>query len=323
MNLLSRAWPLAAALALLAVPALPVPVALAQDAAGPAGGGGDSIVVEGERLTEKEARHRAAVFVRTLGVVQGERSVARWTNPICPRVKGLAPDHAALVEGWFRTIAGNAGARLAKGSCRTNLLIAFVDSGEGFMALVKDHRPTALFQVSSPDRRDLVGGDAPIRWWYTIGYGGGDGSRGDGGAVGDVPAVATGGNGQGGGSILPDGVPSGGSISSSLIRTTVIRAIQSATIVVDVNRAEGATLKAVTAFAAFVGLAEVKGTAEPPSASILNLFRDRKEASDLSYWDRAFLDELYTLALNRSGRRQRGRLIKAMVEGDAGAAGDD
>ncbi len=302
-------WPFPLALALMAAPP-----ALAQDDLAPAD---DSIVVEGERMTEKEARERAAVFVRTLGVVQGDRSVARWTGRLCLGVKGLAPDHAALVEGWFRTIADDVGARLVHGACRTNLLIAFVDSGEGFMRLVREHRPVTLFQVDGPDRRNLVGGDAPIRWWYAIGYGSGDGSRGDGGAVGDVSPVTTGGNGQGGGSILPDGIPVGGSITDSLVRTSVVRTIQSATIVVDVNRAEGATLKAVTAFAAFVGLSEVKGAAEPPSASILNLFRDRKNASDLSYWDRTFLKELYTLPLNRGGRRQRGRLIKAMVDGSA------
>jgi hypothetical protein len=286
--------------------------AFAQQAAtDPAASAEGDIVVEGERLTREEARHRAAVFVRTLGVVQGERSVARWTGPVCPRTKGLAPDHAALVEGWFRAIAERAGARLADKDCATNLLIAFVGNGDGFMALVKDHRPKTLFQVSGPDRQDLVGGDAPIRWWYTIAYGSGDG-----GGMSNTPSPVTGGNAEGGGSMLPDGVPVGGSVTGSLIRTGAIRSIAAATIVIDVNRAEGVPLKAATAFAAFVGLAEIKGSAEPPAASILNLFRDRQRASELSYWDREFLDELYRLALNRSGRRQRGRLIKAMVDSD-------
>jgi hypothetical protein len=227
------------------------------------------------------------------------------------------------VEGWFRTIAINAGAKLANGSCRTNLLIGFVDSGDEFMKLVKDYRPTTLFQVNGPDRQNLANGDAPIRWWYTIGYGGGDGARGDGGNLGNLPPVTTGGNGQGGGSILPDGVPFGGSITDSLIRTNVTRAIQSATIVIDVNRAEGVPLKAATAFAAFVGLAEVKGTAKPQSASILNLFQDRQNSTELSYWDRAFLDDLYTLPLNRSGRQQRGHLINAMLAGDPAQAGTE
>lgn len=294
-----------------------IPMAFAQDDRNVAQSSDAQIVVEGERLTEKEARQRATGFVRTLGVVQGDRSVARWTRRICPRVMGLSPQHAALVEGWFRDAAAKAGAKLASGKCDTNFLIAFVESGEAFMQSVKARRPTALYAVDNASRRSLVNGDAPVRWWYGTGFGGGDGSRPDGGSLAatSTPAGIAGG-GEGGSSMLPDGVPSGASISASMIRTSVVRTIESATIVIDVNQAQGATLDAVTKFATFVGLAEVKSTATPDSASILNLFSDRARVNELSDWDRAFLKELYVLPLNRSGRRHRGRLIAAMVDQD-------
>ncbi len=275
----------------------------------------DSIVVEGRRMTRKEVRERATGFVRTLGVVQGERSVARWQSPICPAILGVPGDVEQIAEAKVRAIIREVGAPLAKAGCDTNLLIAFVEDARDLMKLVADRRPKLLYQIQGPDRQDLVKGDAPIRWWHVT-----DAGTGGGAPTGGTPSPVTGGNAEGGGSILPDGVAGSAAYSSSLIQPAVTRTFAAATVVIDVHRAEGISLTAAMAYAAFVGLAEVKDSAAPPVTSILNLFGEGDRPKDLSFWDRQFLTGLYNLPLNRFGRTQRGHLIGAVVKGDSPTA---
>lgn len=278
---------------------------------------GDMIVVEGQRLTREQVRAKANDFVRKLGVVQGDRSVARWVEGICPKVMGLSPDHGRIVTDRLRATIRMIGAPLAKTDCDTNLLVAFVSDGKDMVAIINDRHPSRMAQVEGPERRALLESDAPIRWWYTIGIGSGDGAM-----TGATPSPVTGGNSESGSSMLPDGVPMGGSFASSLIRTQAVRILSAATVVIDVHRAEGVSLNAAADYAAFVGLAEVRGKAQPPVPSVLNLFALQDRARNLTDWDRRFLIELYDLPLNRFGRSQRGHLVKALVDEDGAGPAD-
>ncbi|WP_311269367.1 hypothetical protein [Sphingobium sp. WCS2017Hpa-17] len=284
----------------LALLLAPVP-ALAQE--------GETIVVEGQHLTREEVRAKANDFVRRLGVVQGSRSVARWVEGVCPKVKGLSPDHARIVVNRLRATIEAIGAPLAKENCDTNFLVAFVSDGKEVVSIIDNKAPGRMAQVEGPERRALLESEAPIRWWYMIGIGSGDGAM-----TGSTPSPVTGGNSEAGASMLPDGVPSGGSFAPSLIRTQAIRMLSAATVIIDVNRAEGVSLNAATNYAAFVGLSEVRGRTLPAVPSILNLFGPQDKAIDLTDWDRRFLTELYALPLNRFGRSQRGHLVKALVD---------
>lgn len=286
--------------------------ALAQSA-----GEEDMIVVEGQRLTREEVRAKANDFVRKLGVVKSQRSVARWVANICPRVKGLSPDHSRIVTDRLRATMKAMGAPLADKECDTNFLVAFVGDGKEMVSMIQAKQPIGLAQVEGPDRRALLESDAPIRWWYSISFGSGDG-----GGVATAPPPGAGGNSEAGAPMLPDGVPIGGSFAPSLVRTQAIRTISAATVIIDVNRAEGISLHAATQYAAFVGLAEIRGRALPQVPSILNLFAPQDSASDLTDWDRRFLVELYDLPLNRFGRAQRGQLVKALVDEDGADTAD-
>lgn len=274
----------------------------------------DMIVVEGQRLTREEVRAKANDFVRRLGVVQGSRSVARWVEGVCPKVKGLSPDHARIVVSRLRATIEAIGAPLAKENCETNFLVAFVGDGKEVVAIIDNKAPGRMAQVEGPERRALLESEAPIRWWYMIGIGSGDGAM-----TSTTPSPVTGGNSEAGASMLPDGIPSGGSFASSLIRTQAVRMLSAVTVIIDVNRAEGISLNAATNYAAFVGLSEVRGRTLPTVPSILNLFAPQDKAIDLTDWDRRFLSELYTLPLNRFGRTQRGHLVKALVDEDGGS----
>lgn len=258
----------------------PAPAAVAQGAPDPTLRSPDDIVVEGDRLTAQEKRKRANAFIRTLGVAPGnyaEDSVARWKMKLCPRAFGLSDDHAALVETWVRDTARTAGARVANGKCGANVLLLFVDDGAHFIRLFKARYPGQFADMPGPDIRDLVERERPIRWWYSV--------RKDSGGMG-------------------------------LIAPQSIRSIEGATIVIDVNKAEGATLRAVTDYAAFVALSGIRGRAGSQPQSILGLFDDREATRELSQRDRRFLTELYAMPHERKGRYQRGKLIGAMLKDD-------
>ncbi len=272
----------------------------------PGQGSEPTIIVEGERLTHAEVRKRAHSFVRTLGITTGERGAARWVAPICLRVRGVPDDIAAMVETHIRTVAMAAEAPLStRDDCKTNLLVAFVEDGREMAQFVSSRRPNTMYQVEGPARRDLTKGDQPIRWWYTIGAPPTSGSS------GDALSAATGG-GEGGISALPGGVPVFRSYSTSPFIPPA-RAIVAATVMIDVNRAEGISLASAAAYAAFVGLSEVRNVTEPPVASILNLFQPGG-AEGLTYYDSQFLSELYDMPLQRKGRTHRGYLVRAMAQ---------
>lgn len=275
----------------------------------------DDIVVQGQRLTRQEALTRAQGFVRTLGVVQGDRSLARWVEPICPKVIGLSAEHGRIVMDRLQATIRTIGAPLAKGTCDTNLLVAFVSDGKQMVNIIDQKQSRRMAQVQGPERRALLESDAPIRWWYMIDLGSGDGT-----GLGSNAPPGVGGNSDTGAPMW-DGIPTSQSYGSSLIRSPVIRMISAATILVDVNRAEGVPLTAVVDYAAFVGLAEVRARALPPLPSILNLFGAQPEEASgpnhvLTDWDRRFLVRLYTLPLNRLTSAQRNRLVNALLDED-------
>jgi len=251
----------------------------------------DDIVVQGQRLTRQEALTRAQGFVRTLGVVQGDRSLARWVEPICPKVIGLSAEHGRIVMDRLQA------------TIRT------------MVNIIDQKQSRRMAQVQGPERRALLESDAPIRWWYMIDLGSGDGT-----GLGSNAPPGVGGNSDTGAPMW-DGIPTSQSYGSSLIRSPVIRMISAATILVDVNRAEGVPLTAVVDYAAFVGLAEVRARALPPLPSILNLFGAQPEEASgpnhvLTDWDRRFLVRLYTLPLNRLTSAQRNRLVNALLDED-------
>lgn len=68
----------------------------------------DEIEVLGRRMREAEARREANDFVRRAGVANSENPVARWNTPVCPKVLGIQPEYAAIVESKVRAIAATA-----------------------------------------------------------------------------------------------------------------------------------------------------------------------------------------------------------------------
>lgn len=268
----------------------------------------ETIVVVGE--DEKQRRQELKDFVRELGVANGERTAARWVDPVCPTVTGLAPDHAAIVESRVRAIAREAGARVSKKRCDPNIVIAFSGDGGALARAIRSRAPARLSEVPVTDRSSLFDGRAPIRWWYAT-----EARDSSGIAASSILPPWTAGNSASGGSVLPmnDDSTVLNHYNPSLVSTRTMRALQAATVLVDANLAEGQTLSSIADYVALVALAEIQLDARPAN-SVLSLFSSPDGPKRMSSRDQAFLDALYRLPLDRHARQQRARLVNDMAK---------
>ncbi len=268
----------------------------------------DDITIVGTRETPDDTRRQAQAYVRQMGVAAGETPAARWVDPICPRAIGVAPAIAAQVAARVRAIAAAHDVPVARPRCRTNIVISFTADASGLVQRIARRSSRPLAQVPVTDRDALLGGTAPVRWWYETGVRGRDGIP-----ASDIPPPMAGTNGFGG-PILANGDQNSfvQHYTSSLISTQAVRAITGATVVVDVERASGISLDAVAAYAALVALAEVRVRDPAPRGSILALFEGRG-GRDLTAQDSAFLSGLYDLPLDRHARQHRSRLVRALI----------
>jgi hypothetical protein len=269
------------------------------------------VVVTGERLTPEEARSRAAAYVRAAGVANGDRSVARWIDPICPRVLGLEDKLARYLEGKVRAVATAAGAPLAAGKCTPNIAISFVTDASALVRSIAARQPRRMSEVTPSARDALSSGTAPIRWWYSTEVR----DKNGGPLLSMEPPFTSGGPGTTPGQVLPTGGDSKflATHSNSLVGTQVARAIRSATVIVDVGASTGARLDGVADYAALVALAEIRPSGNVRTDSILGLFDAPVAPGGLTEWDSRFLRELYRLRLDRNARLHRGKLAAALV----------
>lgn len=245
----------------------------------------DAIVVTGTPDAKREERKRAAEFVRRAGVARLQ-PVARWIAPVCPRTVGVDADVAAIVDNRIRAVAAAAGAPVAAQHCTPNIAVIFTDDGDGLTRAIFAKSPRRAGALSPIERERLIQGDGPIRWWY----GTRDESR--------------------------DGMPATGGMlkqyNSSLVSTQMVRALQSATVIVDAEQANGALLDAVAGYTAMVALAELNGNPPPPQDSIMGLFGDEPGRRALSDNDIALLRGIYSLPPDREAYQHRRQLVGAV-----------
>ncbi len=272
----------------------------------------DEIIVTAQK--QEEVREQARKFVRGVSATPVSGQFARWREAICVKVVGLSAEHAAIVSDKIRGIAGGAGVRVAKPSCKTNLLIVFTDSADRDIAMLKKTGGGRVFGKYDPiETRLLADSQRPARWWYSTQIEGRHGHQ-SGGTPGALLGAqiegAAGGLGinSNGESVGVDGY------SSSLVGTHIRAKIEQATFIVDANVARGRTLNSVAAYAALVTLARIKmESAEVAEDSILRLFAAPEPyPGDLTPRDKAFLTALYSVPANREAKQQERQIAVLM-----------
>lgn len=280
--------------------------------------GRDPIVVQSERLTPVVARERASAFVRTTGVAASETPAARWNDPVCPRVLGLTPEGARSAENMIRAMALRVGAQLAPEPCDSNIVISFTPDAAAVVREIERREPRRLAELNPTERRALLEGSAPVRWWHTSEVRDTSGSNGGQGRTSQATSTPATHDGSGAGSDLAADVPTSMRYSNSIISTYALRSLLSATVIIDQDAVMGRRLNAIAAYAAMVALAEIRPLEVNPEGSILSLFTAAEPPNQLTAQDIGFLRTLYRMPLDRQARYHRGTLVAGMVSATSG-----
>ena len=277
----------------------------------------ETIVVRGTRLDPAEARQRAKDFVKSTGVANGQKQVARWVVPVCIKVIGVSGEQSAKVTSLMLGIAREANIAVAKENCDPNITVSFAPDAGQVVRQINSRRPHQLRELSRAEKEQLLNGQAPVRWWYATQMLDREGMSGNNISPGWVSAGKS-----EGGAATTDAITVGGVgemtstqqyNSGSNVRTPTVRSLYGATVVIDAPKAGSTSIDAVAAYAAMVAFAEMNAN-EPPPDSILGLFKPDSVETSLTDWDLAFLKSLYRMPLDRRSRIQRGHLVEALLD---------
>jgi hypothetical protein len=266
--------------AALALSVLATGAALAQTPKPPVTGEPETVYSDAQRQKDDQLSRR---FVQSLLTPSYnlEGQFSRWKKPVCPRVTGMAPTAAYVVERRIRDVAQRIGAPLDRDDpCVANIVIFITPQPQAMLdALVaKNHW---LFDAS-PVRELKV--HYPVQAWYEGLYRDFDGI-----AHRDLPWE-----------ILclwcssPPPIP----VNDTRLRLGVQPEMGTATILVDTRAITGLTLGELGDYLALMVLAQTPATGRcQPAPSIANLFLKDCEAdfhtTALSDADMAMLTALY------------------------------
>lgn len=268
----------------------------------------EEIVVTGTRLGTEPVRDEAIAYVRQVIGRPVDGQYSRWHEPICPKTIGLDDRHSALVVQNIKRIAAEAGAKVGKAACRPNIVVTFTTGAVGLMKTLSKKQPSPFGEVSPVDRKSLIEGNYPVRWWYTTHSEGADGHQITSSSAAllnmqDFPTPRS-------GKFLD-------SYYSTLIGSKLHVNMRTVAVVVDIDAASGSTLNALSAYIAMVALVPTKLNSDYSGLpSILALFPLKSGAArrGLSEWDQAYLSSVYKVPADRTARVQRSLIVGQMLK---------
>jgi len=306
-----------------------VVLALAGSAAAqPTDNNAESIVVQSPTpVTARQFVHGIALAPASPG------TLARWGRSICPGVAGARAEVAQAIIDRVARRANAVGVTTGAPGCTPNLLIVLTSDSDRFAQGVGAQRREAL--LSPPGIESSTLGDAafttfistprPVRWWHVAQTTMADGevladtrsssATGAGAAAASVSAMS--------GAMTPSAGEGVGSVNSTRADGTRLRAstrqdLNYVLVIVDTQRASGATVNALGDYVAFVSLAQVNPSVNTASyPSILNLFNEQRSGprpTEMTTWDLAYLDGLYHANRSaRSGAQQEDEIARRMT----------
>jgi hypothetical protein len=278
----------------------PVSAASAQDAARAISGHAAAskvAVADGEEIIVNGPSYDALDrYIEELTAAPNGDQLARWNEPVCPRAVGIAESQNTFLAGRIASVAREMDIPVARGRCRTNILVVVTQEADAFARLLIKRHPK-LFGAYGGDMAPAAAVNGllaprPVRWLNASDWGNADGA----------PIV--------------DGNKNFIYSASRLEETTRQNATLSL-VVVDSTRVEGVKWGSLANYIAMVSLALPAPDAAPASGpTILGLFRDRdsnrRGASALSRWDRDYLRNLYATKASSKASVQRAQILTNM-----------
>lgn len=271
--------------------------------------------VEGIVVLGMPLRDQVETFVDEVTAPPPGRGPARWNERagVCVGVINLERVAAQAMADRVSDIAGDLGLRIGEPGCSPNIVIIATDDAPGLTRAMVERSPNAFrpdYAGAARSVRELdlfVASDRPVRWWHValpvVGENG-------------PPAVR-----------LPGRdapfVPGSGRLTTE-VRNRLLRAY----VIVDLDQAEGLTLRQLSDYVAMVALVQIDPDAKVGAFStILNVVADPSSAAELTDWDHAYLSAFYDVELNQQNpAAQAGAIASDMyrqrrqAEADATAA---
>jgi hypothetical protein len=187
---------------------------------------------------------------------------ARWRDPICVHVDGLAFDQAAKIAARVNDVAKAVGVSVQPAGCASaNIEIEFTDSAQGLLDSIASKRQQLLGYHYSVETKALKTVTRPIQAWYmtaTVGNGPNNGAT-----------FASGTSATGKSEVIddPNNPPPTGCAESRL-STCLSSVYKNVLVVADTNNLNGKDLGVLTDYISLVALsrpASLDGCATDPS----------------------------------------------------------
>jgi tetratricopeptide (TPR) repeat protein len=118
-------------------------------------------------LTPHEALIKSQSFVRTYArPTEKLDQYARWEDPLCVAVSGLAAEQAALTKARVEEVAKGVGLKLGRPGCRPNIDIRFADPPQALLDQVAAKSPWLLGFHYPNGLEALKTVTRPVQAWY-------------------------------------------------------------------------------------------------------------------------------------------------------------
>ncbi|MEH6828622.1 hypothetical protein [Parasphingorhabdus sp.] len=279
----------------------------------------DEIVVTGQKKRMAEFQNLIINHFRVSGGGRNNGQYARFAQPVCPSVAGLAERQSKAIEDRIRAIAEMAEIEVAKEDCRPNIFVAVVEDGGSEIKLLRSKKNRLFGSLTDRERDKIEQSGGPVYSWKATQTLGSD-SRHSANA-GSLTFMADA-NGSGGGAALGGAAVNGQvtQVKSKISRSTV-EGIGYSYLLIDSKALQGVSAAQLADYAAMVSLIDIQvgSDIEVPDGSILSLFSETEDKSlrptSLSGGDLLLLRGLYKVPANVKASLQRSAMIHTMSEG--------
>lgn len=242
------------------------------------------IIVE-EPATKRERRNELRRFAQSaLNKARFSDAIARFAEPMCPKVFGIADELARIIEARMRENAKNLGANRADvgTNCKHNTSVIFIPEEQGKAETWFDYDSAVLDHLLSYERRWVLEEKDPVRaWTYRPAR------------LAGPLAVPTD-QGTSGDRLAFENTQSQTFYASRLSREA--NPLAGAVVMIELAKAAGKSLTQLADYASMrtFGNARALSPDEVPTAqTILTLFQDDDAPGELTTFDRAVVSTLY------------------------------
>lgn len=245
----------------------------------------------------------AAAFLEPARLGPNEEQIARWSEKLCVRVIGGAPEVNAALKGQIEDAFRTLDVPLKTLPCRNpNVMVVIADNATGFSRVFADRYSNRMFTNRRGDMTDFVQPARPVRWQHrtkTVG-------------LNTAPLIE---NAGGSGNVAQ--VRS----ANSRLSFSVAEEVDRAMLVVDPRRIGDTPSRGLAAYIAFATLLDLPLQPDTTGRdTILNLF-EPGGPTDLTPWDRALITGVYSMTAGQPFRNQQSQITRVMQRSLSGGEG--